>query len=54
MCLESEIEVEFYIMWLNVCEPILIKTTSMYRVKCVTVLIKFFIDFAVKRENQRD
>uniref|UniRef100_A0A7N2KVS4 Uncharacterized protein n=1 Tax=Quercus lobata TaxID=97700 RepID=A0A7N2KVS4_QUELO len=30
---ESEIEVEFCIMWLNVCGLILIKTTSMYRVK---------------------
>ena len=49
MCLESEIEVEFFIMWLNVYELILIKTTSMYRVKCV--LIKFFLDFAVKCEN---
>ena len=54
MCLESEIEVEFYIMWLNVCWLIFIKTTSMYRVKWDIVLIKFFLDFAVKRENQRD
>ena len=54
MCLESEIEVKFCIMWLNVCGLILIKTTSMYRVKWVTVLIKFFLDFTVKRENQRD
>ena len=54
MCLESEIEIEFCIMWLNVCGLILIKTTSMYQVKWVIVLIKFFLDFAVKRENQRD
>ena len=54
MCLESEIEIEFCIMWLNVYELILIKTTFMYQVKWVTVLIKFFLDFAVKRENQRD
>ena len=54
MCLESEIEIEFCIMWLNVCGLILIKTTSMYRVKWVTMLIKFFLDFAVKHENQRD
>ena len=51
--LESEIEVELCSMWLNVCRPILIKTTSMYRVKWVTVLIKLFLDFAVKCENQR-
>ena len=51
--LESEIEVEFCSMWLNVCGPILIKTTYMYRVKWVTMLIKFFLDFAIKRENQR-
>ena len=56
MCLESEIEIEieFCIMWLNIYGIILIKTTSMYRVKWVTVLIKFFLDFAVKHENQRD
>ena len=51
--LEFEIEVEFCSMWLNVCGPILIKTTSMYWVKWITVLIKFVLDFAVKRENQR-
>ena len=39
-------------MWLNVCGLILIKITSMYRVKWVTVLIKFFLDFAVKRETK--
>ena len=54
MCLESEIEVEFCTIWLNVCGLILIKTTSMYRVKWGTVLIKFFLDFAVKHENYRD
>ena len=41
-------------MWLSVCGLILIKTTSMYRVKWITVLIKFFPDFAVKRKNQKD
>ena len=54
MCLECEIEVEFCIMWLNVCGLILIKTTFMYQVKWITVLIKFFLDFAVKCENQID
>ena len=54
MCLEFEIEVEFCIMWLNVCVFILIKTIFMYQIKWVTVLIKFFLDFVVKRENQRD
>ena len=54
MCLEFEIEIEFCIMWLNECRLILIKITSMYRVKWDIVLIKFFLDFAVKRENQRD
>ena len=52
--LESEIEVEFFSMWLNVCGPILIKTTYIYQIKWVTVLIKFFLDFAVKCENHRD